>query len=263
MKNPTAFLVALIVAGLSTFAQCRYVAERERELLQLSELKRTVVATRNVRESEKLDETMFEIQEIPAKWQQPQALEEVDLVVGQISSSPILQGEHVLATKLLRPSDAGLAYFVPSQSRAVAVYVNVMNAVGGHIRPGNFVDVLGTFDFGRGESSDFRTVTLFQNVWVLSVGNDIGQAAVRSFAPGEEGGGNSDGLQGNPTITLAVSADEAQKLIMAQSVGDLSLSLRSLWETEKEVKLSPATIPSTLGISERVRSRRRKMFDIQ
>jgi Flp pilus assembly protein CpaB len=106
-------------------------------------------------------------------------------------------------------------------------------------------------------------VTLFQNVWVLSVGNDIGQATVRSFAPGEDGAADGDGLQGNPTITLALTASEAQKLIMAQSVGDLSLSLRSLWETEKEVKLSPATVPSTLGITERVRSRRRKMFDIQ
>ena len=88
-------------------------------------------------------------------------------MVGQITSTPILDGEQVLASKLLRPNDAGLAYFVQDGQRAVAVYMDALKAVGGHIRPGNYVDVLGTFDFGRGESADVRTVTLFQNIWVL------------------------------------------------------------------------------------------------
>ena len=263
MKNPTAFLVAIVIAGLSTYAQCRYVSDREVELLQLSELKRTVVAVRPLPKGVKLDETMFKIEMVPLKWQQPQALEEIDYVLGQITSTPILEGEQVLASKLLRPRDAGLAYFVPSQDRAVAVYMDVTKAVGGHIRPTNYVDVLGTFDFGRGESSDVRTVTLFQNVWVLSVGNDISQVAVRTVAPGETATIEATGLNGNPTVTLSVSPDEAQKLVMAQQVGDLTLSLRSLWETEKDLPLKAATIPSTLGITERVRARRRPVFSVQ
>lgn len=262
MKNPKAFVFALLVAILMTLVQWRYVREREQSLLYDSEPLATLVATRDIPANFKLDETMVELIEVPRRWQAPRAISEVEDILGQITTTPILQGEQVVATKLVKPNDAGLAYYVPKKYRAVAIAVDEFNGVGGHIKPGNYVDVVGTFDFGTGEKADVRTVTLFQNVWVLSVGDDIGQPTAVITIDGEEEAYQPDGLLAGRTVTLAVTPEEVQKVVMAQNLGDLSLSLRSLWETEREVELEQATIHSTLGVPQRVRYKQRARWEV-
>ena len=262
MKNPRRFLIALIVAFIATFAQCRYIKVREDQLLYDSELMPTLVATQNIPARFKLDETMVEVTEIPRKWRQPKALEEIEDILGQITSNPIIEGEQIISTKLVKPDEAGLAFYVPKKLRAVAIAVDQFTAVGGHVKPGNYVDVMGSFDFGQNEKSDIRTVTLFQNVWVLSVGSDIGQPTVRTLSDGEEEVVQADNKGNFKTITLAVTPEEAQKIILAQQLGDLTLTLRSLWETERFVKLDHATIHSTLGIPQKVRYRQRPTWQI-
>ena len=44
--------------------------------------------------------------------------------------------------------------------------------------------------------------------------------------------------------------------------GDLTLTLRSLWETERYTKLDHATIHSTLGIPQRTRYRQRARWEV-
>lgn len=263
MKNPRAFLFALVVALVATFAQCRYVASREEALLYETEPMKTLVAKRDILENVRLDETMVEVVEVPRHWQQPKALSSVEEVRDQISAVPILAGEQVVATKLVTADEAGLALYVPKGLRAISLDVTVYNAVGGHIRPGNHVDILGTFDFGSGEKSDVRTVTVMQDVWVLSVVDDIGRPTERDVRPlPEEGGpppepepGPSEALGSNATITVAVRPADAQKLVLAQQIGDLTVSLRSLWESPEPVALDHATVATTLGIVQQVRYR--------
>ena len=70
------------------------------------------------------------------------------------------------------------------------------------------------------------------------------------------------GLAGGRTVTLGLTPDEAQKIVLAQMLGDLTLTLRSLRETERYTKLDHATIHSTLGIPQRVRYRARPSFQV-
>ncbi len=261
MKNPKAFLFALLLACLATFAQCRYVASREAKLLYESELLNTLVAIKDIPEDFKLDETMVEVRPVPRKWRQPKALSSVDDILGQISSNPILEGEQISYTKLVKPDDAGLAFYVPKKLRAVAMAVDQFNAVGMHIKPYNYIDVVGTFDFGQGEKADTRTVTLFQSVLVLSVGDDVGHPTTQVLADETGGSVRKEHRTGN-TVTLAMKPDEAQKLILAQRLGELSLVLRSLWETERYVELEHASIHTTLGIPQRVRYTKRPSYRV-
>ena len=261
MKNPKAFIAALVTALLMTLVQCRYVAKREQDLLYRSEPLPVLIATKDITANTRLDETMVEVREVPREWKQPKALTDVEEILGQISSNPIAEGEQLLATKLVRPNEAGLAFYVPSRMRAVAIAVDEFNAVGGHIKPGNYVDVVGTFDFGQSDKADVRTVTLFQHIWVLSVGDDIGQPQAVIVNDGEEVAYQPTGLGGGRTVTLAVYPDEAQKLIMAQELGDLSLTLHSLWEKDEKVELEHATIHNTLGIPQQVRRRQRAKWE--
>jgi pilus assembly protein CpaB len=258
LKNPKSLLIALALALLATSAQCRYVKQREVTLLELTEPRQVVVARQNIREGERLDETMFEVQAIPAKYVQPKAIGEVDVVLGQIASGPISEGEQLMANKLLRSNEAGLAWKVSKGSRAVAMTVDEVTAVGGHIRPRNFVDVLGTFDFGEGDKVEMRTITLFQNVWVLAVGSDLGQPAVVGAEAQSGGNMKMNGF----TISLALNPEDSQKLVLAQSIGDLTLTLRGRFEDKKEVTLQPASVNSTLGIKKQVRYRRSRSFGV-
>lgn len=270
MKSPRAFLLALVVAIIATVAQCRYVSRREKQLLYDSQPIPTLVAVKDIPARFKLDETMVTVIEVPRRWRQPKALSSVEDILGQITADPILKDEQVVSTKLVRADDAGLAYFVQKKHRAVAVAVDEVSAVGGHIKPSNYIDVLGTFDFGQGEKADMRTVTLFQNVRVLSVGDDIGQptaATIKTSADlkaAEEGGEEVDlfnrdtrspaqRLNQGKTITVEVTPNEAQKLVLAQELGSLSVTLRSLWEADRFVELESATVHSTLGIPQQVR----------
>jgi pilus assembly protein CpaB len=258
LKNPKSLLIALALALLATSAQCRYVKQREVTLLELTEPRQVVVARQNIREGERLDETTFEVQAIPAKYVQPKAIGEVDVVLGQIASGPISEGEQLMANKLLRSNEAGLAWKVSKGSRAVAMTVDEVTAVGGHIRPRNFVDVLGTFDFGEGDKVEMRTITLFQNVWVLAVGSDLGQPAV----VGADTQSGSNMKMNGFTISLALNPEDSQKLVLAQSIGDLTLTLRGRFEDKKEVVLQPASVNSTLGIKKQVRYRRSRSFGV-
>lgn len=261
MQNPRAFVFALGLALLATLMQCQYVASREKDLLVRGEPQKTLVATRDIPANVRLDETMVEVKEIPRDWQQPKALASTEELVGQITAAPIFSGEQVLSTKLVTADDAGLAFFVPKGYRAVSLAVDVFNAVGGHIKPGNHVDVLGTFDFGSGDRSDLRTITLMQDVWVLAVVDDIGKpnaSNVRTLPPeGEEDedappadapAGPSENVGSQATISVAVTPADAQKLVMAQELGRLTVSLRSLYESEGAVTLEAATVGNTLGV---------------
>jgi pilus assembly protein CpaB len=259
LKNPKSLLIALALALLATSAQCRYVKQREVTLLELTEPRQVVVARQNIREGERLDETMFEVQAFPAKYVQPKAIGEIDVVLGQIASGPISEGEQLMANKLLRSNEAGLAWKVSKGSRAIAMTVNEVSAVGGHIRPRNFVDVLGTFDFGEGDKTEMRTITLFQNVWVLAVGSDLGQPTV---VGADAQSGNSKIKMNGFTISLALSPQDAQKMVLAQSIGDLTLTLRGRFEDKKKVVLDAASVNSTLGIKKQVRYRRSRSFGV-
>ena len=270
MKNVRGLVLSLLVALVATFAQCRYVNSREQSLLYDSEPLKTLVALKNIPPNVRLDETMVQVIDVPRKWQQPQALTSVDEVIGQISSVPIFANEQVVSTKLVTADDAGLAFYVPKGARALALGVDVFNAVGGHVKAGNHVDILGTFDFGSGEKSDLRTVTIMQDVQVLSVVDDIGTITARQVRPLPPEGtdareedappGPSETLQNQATITVAVSPEDAQKLTMAQELGHLTMVLRSLWEAEGKSQLQPATVQSTLGIQEQVRFRSRPAY---
>ncbi len=263
MKNPRAFLFALVIAVIATFAQCRYVAQREQELLYESDPMKTLVAKQDILENVRLDESMVEVIDVPRRWQAPKALTSIEDIRDQISATPILAGEQVVATKLLTADDAGLALFVPTGMRAISLDVTVYNAVGGHIRPGNYVDLLGTFDFGTGDKSDVRTVTVMQDVYVLSVVDDIGRPTLRDVVAVDKDGkpldqrppAPSETLGSNATISVAVTPEAAQKLVLAQQIGDLTISLRAFWDRSPAVDLPHATVASTLGIVQQVRYR--------
>lgn len=110
---------------------------------------------------------------------------------------------------------------IPMGMRAVSISVDSVGSVTNLIRPGNRVDVIGTFRFPqmRGDQSyDTLTLTVLQNVEVLATGNQFNKniaSRQRSYS----------------TVTLSLKPKEAEMVVFASQKGKLQLILRNFQET--------------------------------
>lgn len=123
-------------------------------------------------------------------------------------------GEPILAAKVTGAGQkATLSALVKEDLRAVTIRVNDVVGVAGFVLPGDHVDILLTQNAAPGDSKSAMTDVLLQNVKVLG----IDQLA--------------DDRQDQPQVvkalTLEVTPEQGQKLILAQQVGTLNLALRN------------------------------------
>jgi pilus assembly protein CpaB len=141
-------------------------------------------------------------------------------ILGRGVVVPIAKGEFILPSKLAAENaGAGLPSLIPPGMRAVSVRVNEVVAVAGFVTPGTRVDVLLTGNTpGVAEA---LTTTVLENVEVLAAGQKLQRSA-----QGEP--------QTVPVITLLVSPEDTQKLIMASNEGRIQLSLRNPLDTSEE-----------------------------
>ena len=129
-----------------------------------------------------------------------------------------------LTPEKIRSKDGLAGIIVPGQ-RAISIPVDTVSSVTNLVKPGDRVDLIGTFRFPemKGDKAmDMVTLTLLQNVYILAVGK---QLPVQSR-------GNK--VKGYSTVTIAVSPKEAEMMIFAIQKGKISLSLRSYRETGYE-----------------------------
>ena len=220
-----------------------------------------VVARNDIEAGVALTESMFELGEVPVDAVLDGSFLSGNDVAGRVARYPIVQGEQILATRLVSLEDseedgAGLAFTVPPGMRAVSVPVSEVSGAGGLIVPGDRVDVMVSADFedlfGPGEiladssqKGDPVVMTILQDVLVLAVGQVL---AERSDPDRDRDTFRNDDAEVQPaarSVTLAVSPRDAQLLFMASQEGKLGLSLRPFGEElqrtlDPVLKLTPA-----------------------
>ena len=146
-------------------------------------------------------------------------------VVGRIPRERILANEFVRADRLADPeSGVGLNAVIPRGMRAISVNIKDGAALSGFLNPGNYVDVLVTIEpdpdggKGKGKQEDPETKTLLQAVFVLGVNSRMQRDNDEDI---EQRGPQK------PSVTLLVTADDAEQVAHAENVGDIRLSLRN------------------------------------
>ncbi|MCR4427582.1 MAG: Flp pilus assembly protein CpaB, partial [Firmicutes bacterium] len=152
----------------------------------------------------------------------------------------IASGQEILVKSLVGEEKrlTRLAYAVPVGKRAVSVQVDDVSGVSGMLRPGDRVDVLGTFDVPGGAGQPFSGTTIFlQNIEVLAVGQSLSDAA-----PAE--GGGAGGKYG--TVTLAVTPADARPLTLVSERARIRLALRSPVDEGRAV-VSPFEMRMLIG----------------
>ena len=113
---------------------------------------------------------------------------------------------------------AGLSPSIPAGMRAMSVKVNEVIGVAGFVVPGTKVDVLVTLR--RNEESMTRTV--ISNVQVLTAGTRYDQEKAKDGEPIP-----------STVVTLMVTPQDAEKITLAQTEGQVMLALRNPLDTQQ------------------------------
>ena len=155
-------------------------------------------------------------------------------LLGTVVRYPITAGQPMTRGALVGPKDRGfLAAALGPGMRAITVPVNATTGVAGFVFPGDRVDVMLTQEVaGGGDGPALKvTETVIRNVRVLatdqrtdSKGED-GQTLVRTFS----------------NVTMEATPRIAEKIAVAQSLGQLSLVLRSIADNSSELERAIAS----------------------
>ena len=185
---------------------------------------------------------------------------DLDLILGKKLILPLQLGEPVWWSHVDAPQTVrrGLSNIVNPGLRAISVAVSGENSVSGLVRPGDRIDLLGTFTTpsrtvaGEMETS---TMTILQNVLVLAAGD---QLANQSFATAAR---TSSRSRGYSTVTLQVTVEEAEVLVFSQTVkGQLTLSLRNPDDVETKTSIEEIDFNTMQTKLPRLNDRRQELL---
>lgn len=159
---------------------------------------------------------------------------EVSKLIGTVVRFPVTAGEPVTQGSLVAPGDRGfLAAALGPGMRAVTVPVSAKTGVAGFVFPGDRVDLVLTQTV-KGETGEGlkASETILRNLRVLATDqstetatDEQGRTVVRAFR----------------TVTLEVTPKIAEKVAVAQTIGTLSLSLRSIADNQGELERAIAS----------------------
>lgn len=139
----------------------------------------------------------------------------------RIALMPIEPNELILASKITGPGQrATLSSLIGEGMKAITIRVNDVNGVAGFVLPGDRIDVMITRKPENGNNQQLATEVLLQDVKVLG----IDQLADE----------RSDKAMVAKTVTVEVSIADAQRVVLASSVGSLSLALRAAGSSSRD-----------------------------
>lgn len=233
-----AAVVAFSVSGVLDERQAPVVTQAEKIVIQEAKVEEEAIfiSKRDISIGEALTEEDFEAKAWPKALLPSNPIYAADGgagIVGLVASGPLVAGEPLTKSKFRNPNDPS---FITGQlgkgMRALTIAVNLTDSVAGFVEPGDLVDIIYTFDLAtksleaadvastQGEGSERVAVseTLLAATKILAVDSRVAGSKPES--------GKDFAVPSS--VTLEVSQKDAQKLLLAQKNGRLTLALRSL-----------------------------------
>ncbi len=169
---------------------------------------------------------------------------DMNKLLGTVVRYPVTAGQPVTQGALVAPGDRGfLAAALGPGMRAVTISASQKTGVAGFIFPGDHVDLMLTQTVKATDGGEaMKTAeTILRNVRVLATDQSTesetseGKTVVRAFR----------------TVTLEVTPKIAEKIAVAQTLGTISLSLRSIADNQAELDqaIASGTVKVPAGAS--------------
>ncbi len=221
---------------------------------------RVLVANSAIPAGTRLTPELFRVAQYAAADVVSDPIGDTAAVAGQVTRVDLLKGQQLSKAQIGQVADDKrsdqLAFKIPAGQRAVALKISDTSAIGGLFVPGDRVDVVLSFTDKTSPTNDAqvqRVQTLFQNVLVLARAKQEVKSVVSIGADGQP-------IAQDPTkadiaqrpdkvdtatasnVTLALAPEDVQRLILAESQGEITLTLRSFGENQP-TKMNDLTAP--------------------
>ena len=228
-------IVALAFAGLASWGVYDYLQQEAKKSKAAQSLP-IIVAAGDIPIGTKLDPTQLKSSAIPKSSMQEGSFSDSNQLVGRVVVRHLSPGDTITEQKLMpregAPMSGVMTYIIPKGHRATTVAVNEVAGVAGFVAPNNRVDVVLTTPIPNNTKGENVSKIVLQNVTVLATGQVTEQKDGKPVVV--------------PTVTLDLTPDDSEKLILAASKGSLQLLLRNIVDTDA-VAGKGATIGKVLG----------------
>ena len=229
-------VIALVIAGIASWEVYSYL-QKEARKTKTSPMGKAVVAVVDLPVGIKINATHVKVVDWPSVNNIPGAFGDVTAVIDRVVVRTVVAGDLITEQKLLpknaRAGGGMMTYAVPDGHRAVTVGVNEVAGVAGFLSPGNQVDLVLTTQIPGTKSGENISKIILQSVPILATGQ----------ITTEQKDGKPVVV---PTVTLDLTPENAEKLVLASSKGSLQLLLRNYIDTAQVVSRG-ATITKVLS----------------
>ncbi|MCL2144990.1 MAG: Flp pilus assembly protein CpaB [Endomicrobia bacterium] len=238
MKKP--ILIAIIFAIFAVFFAYTYLSDLESKYRTMAEPVSVVIATQRIPQGTVILREMLTEKKVPKEFVQPKAFAGVNNLFTKegtavyISLNTFEAGEQIMSTKVSgMNSETGITNIIPEGYKALAV--NFDSESSQVITPGSRIDILSIINYADTNNKQQQSIYMIaQNILVLAAGNNYLGASARK---NEESSGRVGG-----TLTLAVTVEEAQTVMLASDIGSLKYIIRPAGDNEiydiKPLKIS-------------------------
>lgn len=223
MRNKRLILAltgAVLCGLLAVMLVTRYLASVKNSA---NELNNIVVAKAEIPIGAKITAEQLTLLPIPNGSAPEGVFRKLEDAVDRVALIPIGMKEPVTEFKLARPgTESGLSAVIPAGYRALTVKVDEVVGVSGFVMPGSYVDVVAVIVPVAANAASQGPISkiVLQNIKVLASG-------ARLDSPSD---------QRQPTqvnaVTLLVTPDQAEKLVLAANESKLQLVMRNFGDQE-------------------------------
>ena len=232
-------LFAVILALLSAIFATLYLYDIGQQNKSMSENVTVIIANQRIEQGKIITASMIKEKIVPKQYAQPKYMSNIkEFYVNDnpsfISIVPFEEGEQITTSKISSiTSGFGLSNTIPNDKKAITLLLNNQE-INGIISSGSKVDLISIVEYEtKNHQYEEASCVVAQNLLVLAVGNDIIGTAKSS---------KEDIVSVNIPVTIAVSMEEAQKIVLAQEKGILKIVLRpisdDLIQQNKIIKLN-------------------------
>ncbi|WP_312162163.1 Flp pilus assembly protein CpaB [Phenylobacterium sp.] len=219
LRTLASFAVAIFLGLIAVLMVRGVIASQKPAAAQTAAMTPVVVAVTPIERGVELKPAMLKTVNYPNDAVPAGSFRSADLLVGKdvparTAVRSLAANEPVLAAKLSGAENkTNLSNTLAKGMRAVSIPSSDVVAVGGFALPGDHVDILLTRTVGKGETETTVTQVLAENSLVLGIDQMSDQEA--------------DKPQVSKAVTVQVTPEQAQAISLGQSVGAVSLMLRS------------------------------------
>jgi pilus assembly protein CpaB len=215
--------IAIVASAFATFGLYKVLLhQNRRESTPQVVYRKVVVANRDLSMGKKLEAADLKTSDWPEGIVPMGSYSSASELFGRVLKTESKTSEAVIESKLApKGSEGGFSSIIPDGMRALTVSVNNSSGVGGFILPNTRVDVLVTVS-SPAQKGESTTKIILEDITVLAVDQTFER--------------KEDDPVIVQTVTLLVTPEDAEKLVLASTEGKLQLSLRN--NSDRSVKVT-------------------------